>query len=365
MTTSHEEVSFSIDLGTLEVAAMPEIKLQSVGIKERTDLQRWISAYPEIVGRDLLLVTTEFDQWELRDKKVDDRLDVLFLETDGTLLVAELKRDKAEDTTELQALKYAAYCSQLTVEDLVDAYSRVHEVTGDEARQALVDHAPALAEGEVGGVRIRLVAGEFGPSVTSVDLWLRDHDIDIGCIEVTARQSGPDSAVLSALQIIPLPAAEDYLVRRRRKEQEEEERKTRERRKETSAALLIRTKTVVPGDLLTLKVEQFAKSVQPKIAALVAAEPDVAIADWTGDVHKPLRWRSDGEVYSATGLVNAILAEVGVSVKTIPGPDYWTLPSGRSMYEESKVVEEQADAENGAPSPSPALSVDDGSKTSS
>jgi hypothetical protein len=35
-----------------------------------------------------------------------------------------------------------------------------------------------------------------------------------------------------------------------------------------------------------------------------------------------------------------LLAEVGIAVKTIPGPDYWLLPSGRSMYEESKLVEQ-------------------------
>ena len=75
---------------------------------------------PEIVGPGLLLVTTEFDQWEIRDQKVPDRLDVLFVDHNGSPLVAELKRDRATDTTELQALKYAAYCSELTVDELVE-----------------------------------------------------------------------------------------------------------------------------------------------------------------------------------------------------------------------------------------------------
>ncbi len=95
-----------------------------VGLKERADLQRWITQYPEIVGRDLLLVTTAFDQWEIRDQRVADPLDVLFLQSDGSLVVAELKRDHALDTTELQALKYAAYCSRLPATDIVDAYVR-------------------------------------------------------------------------------------------------------------------------------------------------------------------------------------------------------------------------------------------------
>jgi hypothetical protein len=97
---------------------------------------------------------------------------------------------------------------------------------------------------------------------------------------------------------------------------------------------------VKPGDKLTLKVDQFTKNIQPKVVDLLAENPDAAVAEWTGDVHKPLRWQRDGEVYSPTGLVNALLAEVGIAVKTIPGPDYWLLPSGRSMYEESKLVEQ-------------------------
>jgi hypothetical protein len=55
-----------------------------------------------------------------------------------------------------------------------------------------------------------------------VVLWLRDYGIDIGCIELTARSVDGTSAVLSARQLLPLPEAEDYLVRRRRKEQQEE-----------------------------------------------------------------------------------------------------------------------------------------------
>ncbi len=54
---------------------MTEITLASVGLKEKADLQRWVTQYPEIVGRDLLLITTEFNQWEIRDRLLShDRL---------------------------------------------------------------------------------------------------------------------------------------------------------------------------------------------------------------------------------------------------------------------------------------------------
>ncbi len=53
---------------------------------------------------------------------------MLFLDSDGAPVVAELKRGEAPDTVDLQALKYAVYCSQLTVKDLTDAYARYHEL---------------------------------------------------------------------------------------------------------------------------------------------------------------------------------------------------------------------------------------------
>ena len=336
------ETAFLVDLATGSATPLADTSLASVGLKERSDLQRWISGQPDLVGPGLLLITSEFDQWEIRDHKVPDRLDVLFLDEAGSPLVAELKRDKAADTTELQALKYAAYCSQLTLDELVEEYGRFHEIDANEARTRLLSHAPSLAEDELGPVRIRLVAGSFGPAVTSVVLWLRDHDIDIGCVEITARQVGDGNAVVSSRSVIPLPVAEDYLVRRRRKEQEQEERKTRQRRAETSVALLARVGAVKPGDILKLKVDQFTKELQPRVKELLAAEPDAGVAEWTSNPQKALKWHNNGELYSPTGLITAIMVRIGVQPTTIPGPDYWLLPSGRSMYEESKLIEGDA-----------------------
>ena len=134
-----------------------------------------------------------------------DRLDALFLDTSGAPVVAELKRDKATDTVELQALKYAAYCSQLTLDELADEFAATEDISAEDSRARLLDHAPALEDGGLRSVKIRLVAGGFGPAVTSVVLWLREYGIDIGCVEVTARRVAESGqAVISARQLLPL-----------------------------------------------------------------------------------------------------------------------------------------------------------------
>lgn len=202
---------------------MEELSLASAGFREREDLQRWVTSHPDLIAPGLLLITTEFDRWEIKNHRVADRLDALFLDPSGAPVVVEFKRDKATDTVELQALKYAAYCSQLTVDELAEDFASTQGISVEEAHALLVDHAPALENGTPAPVRILLVAGSFGPAVTSVVLWLREYEIDIGCIEITMRAvPGGGQAILTARQLLPLPEAEDYLVRRRRKEREEE-----------------------------------------------------------------------------------------------------------------------------------------------
>ncbi len=149
----NSEVAFSVVDGNVQ--QLTEVALEDIGFTERWDLQRWIEHYPEIVGPDLLVVTTEFDRWELGSDRVRDRLDVLFLDSAGSLVVAELKRGEAPDTVDLQALKYAAYCSQLTVEDVTNDYARHHNVNAESASEAILEHAPPLAESGLGRTNCR------------------------------------------------------------------------------------------------------------------------------------------------------------------------------------------------------------------
>lgn len=86
-------------------------------MREREHLQEWVLEHPEMLGGSLLVITSECDRWSSARGRERDRLDVLALDPDGHLVVVELKRDEAPDTVELQAIKYAAYCSRFTPRD--------------------------------------------------------------------------------------------------------------------------------------------------------------------------------------------------------------------------------------------------------
>jgi len=342
------ELAFRVDPRTRRAEPLEAVDLAALGFWERRDLQAWIIEQPEIIEPDLLLIATEFDRWQAQDQIVADRLDVLFLDSDGCLLVAELKRGEAPDTTELQALKYAAFCSQLTVNEVVEEYARTHGVDNEQALSEIRDHAPALLDRELGPVRIRLVAESFRPSVTHVVMWLRDHDIDVGCVQVTARRHPDGSALVTARRLLPPPAAEDYLVQRRQREAKEIEREATTRSR-NSVTILLEAAALEPGTRLQLKVSRLGDA-EEAVRAAMEEDPRFGEAEWTGlSLNQAVRWRRDGGLYACTPLVLKLLEEVGHPSRAIAGPQCWATEDGQSLAELAAEIEPQRDPSSRAP----------------
>ncbi len=116
------ELVFTAYPGRAELAR--RITLAEAGLKERSDLQEWTRANPQILGAGVRIVTYEFDRWVSGAGSHGDRLDLLGLGEDGRLVLAELKRDGAPDTVEMQAIKYASYASRFTVETLAACHAQ-------------------------------------------------------------------------------------------------------------------------------------------------------------------------------------------------------------------------------------------------
>lgn len=71
------------------------ISLAEAGLTERSHLQEWVLAHPQIFGPDVIIVTFEFDRWKTYTGHPEkDRLDVLGMDRSGRLVVTELKRDR-------------------------------------------------------------------------------------------------------------------------------------------------------------------------------------------------------------------------------------------------------------------------------
>jgi hypothetical protein len=187
------------------------LTFSELGVKERKDLEEWVKANPDILGAELLIITTEYDRFDKSDK----RLDILALDEDGKLVVVELKRDAAGSLADLQALRYAAFCSQMTLPEIVKLRAEHTHGSVDKAEQDIqgfvrqqpftkLDNKP----------RIILAAGSFDDQeLTSCVMWLRSFKVDITCVEVTPYRAPKDNTLILVPRIlIPLPEAEDYIV---------------------------------------------------------------------------------------------------------------------------------------------------------
>jgi hypothetical protein len=192
--------------------------LPEIGLSERHHLQEWVLAHPEILGPGIRVVTFEFDRWWAAGGDPLDRLDVLGLDRFGRLVIAELKRDAAPDTVEMQAIKYAAMASRFTPETLGYQHARFlrahgDSVTEEEALAALEEHTEdkTLAVETLRQPRIVLLAASFPPVVTATAVWLREMGLDITLMRFQAYRTDTETLV-TVSQLLPVPTVEEFTV---------------------------------------------------------------------------------------------------------------------------------------------------------
>ncbi|MGW4527617.1 hypothetical protein [Amycolatopsis sp. NPDC004378] len=301
------------------------ITLAQAGLRERDHLQEWVLAHPEMLGTGMLIVTSECDRWTSSRGRARDRLDVLALDTDGHLVVAELKRDVAPETVELQALKYAAYCSRFTPETLAEEYrewlaGRGEVLSEDEAFARLEAHlgedVGGLAGAPLGQPRIVLLAGGFTPSTTAVAVWLREMGVDITLRAVSAYQAG-GGPVISVSAVYPVPEVEEFTVSPLLAKRKRDEDERRGSRPEPAVRQLVASGALEPGtELIVLAAGPDAG----QFAAWAAtARRDRAV--WAGTPTRPLRWSGTEAAdwgasgnFTVTGLVKYLYKQAQAAV---------------------------------------------------
>jgi len=201
-------------------SSLEEVDFKSLKIMERQNIEKWVEERPDLMGEELLIITTEYAKFD----KTKERLDVLALDKQGKLVVVELKRDDSGRNVELQAIKYAAYCSTLTLEDIIlERKLYLNKDGKDRADQEVSLEIETFIENESfeeidDKPRIIIISKEFRPEVMASVLWLRNFQIDISCIKLTPYRINDHEIGISSYKIIPLPEAEDYQIRVERKE---------------------------------------------------------------------------------------------------------------------------------------------------
>ena len=187
------------------------------GVLERVDLQRILRDQPEVLEEGLLIISEEFGNWQDSNR----RIDLLALDSNGRLVVIELKRGDTGEHMDLQAIRYAAMVANMTYQQAVAAHQtyldkRTNEgITFQEtdAETRIREHLGSVGEEPMissGLPRIILAAEGFSKELTTCALWLNDCELDIKCIQLTPFRTEQEFLV-EASQILPLPEATEFI----------------------------------------------------------------------------------------------------------------------------------------------------------
>jgi hypothetical protein len=210
-----DELVFSVH-GAQARPAVP-ITLAEAGFTERAHLQEWVLAHPEIIGDGILVLTSEFDTWRSSSGAERDRLDILGLDRTGRLVVTELKRDRAPDTVDMQAVKYAAMASRFTPEAVASQYVEFNRRRGvvlsdEQATTQLIEHTGSELDPDLlRQPRIVLIASAFPATVTATVVWLTEMGLDATLVRVQAYRTEND-VVVTASQLYPIADVEAFTV---------------------------------------------------------------------------------------------------------------------------------------------------------
>lgn len=261
---------YKIDKITNNVVKLEEKLFKQLAIREREHLQEWIAKNPEMLGEDLLIIQKEFDGFN----DTQERLDLLAIDKDGSLVIIENKLDDTGRNVVWQALKYASYCSTLTTSQIVKIYQqyldRWHH--GENAKQNLLDFIERSEEELLlnrNDQRIIFVANNYRKEVTSTVLWLLNHDIQVQCFRATPY-SMAEEVFLQIEQIIPLPETKEFMIDAKEKEKEEQ---AKSKNLEESEARLIQFWSLLKNKLTEERLDYLDRT---------SAQPFYSTGFWKG-----------------------------------------------------------------------------------
>jgi len=302
-----------------------------LNIWERQHIQEWIRENPEILGEELLVVAIEFDRFV----QSNDRLDILAIDRAGNLVVVELKRDSYAGYADLQAIRYAAMVSTMTIEMLIPYYLQyqkrylhIENPSEDDARTNIIEFVNDDNFNELSNKpRIILCSEDFSQEITTTVIWLNANGLDISCIKIKPHKVD-DKVIIVPSKIIPLQEAKQYLIDIQRKEDEEIKQK---RVRPRTMKILLENKLLKEGDKIYLKNDLPAH--------LHYSENDsIFVATITGKMGQSnaVRWEDDGQEYSISALTWKIFKETHPKQKDpggVNGNWHWVTNEGKNLWD--------------------------------
>ena len=322
---------FTISKDHKSISKIDSESFVNLNIWERQHIEEWVRKSPEILGEDLLIVSSEFDRFE----GSKDRLDLLAIDRMGNLVVIELKRDSFAGYADLQAIRYAAMISAMTIDKLLPYYISyqkgklgIENVTEEDSRTKIVEFVNKDNFDEITNrPRIILCSEDFSQEITTTVLWLRQFGVDITCVKITPHRMDEKIIIVPSI-IIPLKEAKQYLIDIQQKEEEQQEPTSRRTR---MMSILIENNLLKAGDKIYLK------NALPTYIKYNDQDP-IFHAVITGKLGQSnaVKWEKDNQEYAISALTWLIFKDLHPEKKDpggLSGVWFWVNEEGTTLWD--------------------------------
>ncbi|MDD9973577.1 MAG: hypothetical protein OXU27_06195 [Candidatus Poribacteria bacterium] len=177
---------------------------QETDLELETHLETWLENSPQALAQEFFL-------WIGRQPSAADEEGVIFpdllgVDSEGNLIIVELKRERAPRDVMAQLLEYAVWASELSeaqIHQIAETYFATrdefkgkvfHDTFRDKFDIPEIDELPVLNR----GLRLFIVAEEVPTRVARVCRFLRtSHGMDITCIDVSTFQTEAGEKLIS------------------------------------------------------------------------------------------------------------------------------------------------------------------------
>lgn len=212
-------------MAKLGLGALPPTSFKALGLREE-HIENFIAANPEFIlaDRTAILIGRQVSNEQ------NSRADLVALDSDGSIVVIEIKRDMEDcrsraEKFEMQAIRYAATYSRIrSVEELAEQVYvpylqkfESHKIEGKNAEEYAKAEINRVLRSGSGATdfnakqKIMLMASDFDKEVLSACAWLVQNGIDITCVRISPVEYG-EQCFLVIEQVLPTIAMEEMIT---------------------------------------------------------------------------------------------------------------------------------------------------------
>jgi hypothetical protein len=214
---------FQLEIKTKSLTPLPMKSMRELGTSEPYDLESWLaSTGKRLFNREILWIARQ-------DRPADgERSDLLGLDHDGNLLVAELKKGQLDENGVTQALAYAAEYAALKADDLAILFADASQKntstalvkkadSRDDATKQISTHC---GESELNETQILLlIAEDFAPKALAICDYLNgasgDASFSLECWRYSVFEQPKLGHLFLLEQILPPPSVRKEIEAKR------------------------------------------------------------------------------------------------------------------------------------------------------